>query len=86
MMDFRAMMAQQHAAIKSSLQVLTAAVDAYSDTYEKITGTDGATAMGDLSLHHVKMTESVKQMQSAVYGPVNMVTLHFEEVRNGSYK
>jgi hypothetical protein len=72
---------QQHVAIKSSLKELTALVDVYSETYDKSVALDDAAAMGALSLHQVKMTESVKQMQSVIYGPINMMTLHFEEVR-----
>jgi len=82
-MDFKSMMAQQHFAIKASLKNLTAAVDAYSVVYEKSETSADPSIMGDLSLLHVKMIETVKQMQSAVYGPLNMMTLHFEEVSIG---
>lgn len=76
------MVVQQHTAIKASLQELNAAVDLYSGTFEKMATSDDPAVMGELSSHQVKMTESVNKMKSSVYGPLNMVTAHFEEVRN----
>lgn len=74
------MMREQHIAIKKNLQELTATVEAYSDTFELNASSDDLSAMGQISQRHVKMIESVKQMQSAIYGPLNMIMLHFEEV------
>src|SRR5690554_106727 len=71
----------QHNAIKAQLQTLTDAVNAYSATFEKNSSSDDLEAIGQISQCQVTMTESVKQMQSAIYGPLNMVMLHYEEVR-----
>jgi hypothetical protein len=81
-MDKEQMIAH-HNAIKAQLKTLTKAVNAYSTTFEKNYLSDDLTAIGEISQCHVTMTESVKQMQSAIYGPLNMVMLHYEEVRLG---
>ncbi|KUJ20824.1 o-methyltransferase-like protein [Mollisia scopiformis] len=78
-MDIKQIMTQQHLAIIANLQELTAAVGAYSTKFESSVSVDDPVAMGELAQSHVDMLGSVKQMQSAVYGPINMVTLHFEE-------
>jgi hypothetical protein len=70
----------QHDAIKTQLKTLTDAVNAYSATFEKNSSSDDLAAIGEISQCQVTMTESVKQMQSAIYGPLNMVMLHYEEV------
>lgn len=70
----------QHDAIKTQLQTLTNAVNAYSTTFEKNSSSDDLAAIGKISECQVTMAESVKQMQSAIYGPLNMVMLHYEEV------
>jgi hypothetical protein len=70
----------QHNAIKAQLKTLTDAVNAYSATFEKNSSSDDLAAIGEISQCQVTMTESVKQMQSAIYGPLNMVMLHYEEV------
>ncbi|KAF8851799.1 o-methyltransferas-like protein [Acephala macrosclerotiorum] len=86
-MDIKTMMEQQHAAIKSNLAQLTAAVDSYSTTFEKNISLNDPAALGEIAQCQVKMLDSVKQMQSAVYGPINMVTLNFEECfRSGSLR
>ncbi|KFY73693.1 hypothetical protein V499_06221 [Pseudogymnoascus sp. VKM F-103] len=69
----------QHNAIKTQLKTLTDAVNAYSATFEKNSSSDDLAAIGEISQCQVTMTESVKQMQSAIYGPLNMVMLHYEE-------
>lgn len=71
----------QHNAIKAQLQSLTEAVDAYSGTFEKNISSDDLEAIGQISQCQVAMVERVKQMQSAIYGPLNMIMLHYEEVR-----
>lgn len=73
-------MTAQLNAIKSNLRVLTDAVDTYSATFEKNIVSDDLEAVGQISECQVAMVESVKQMQSAIYGPLNMVMLHYEEV------
>ena len=70
----------QHDAIKTQLQTLTDAVNAYSTTFEKNSSSEDLAAIGQISECQVTMAESVKQMQSAIYGPLNMVMLHYEEV------
>ena len=77
----REQMIAQHKAIKSNLQALTDAVAAYSTTFEKNILSDDLDAVGQISQCQVEMVENVKQMQSAIYGPLNMVMLHYEEVR-----
>lgn len=76
----REQMIAQHNAIKSNLQALTDAVEAYSSTFEKNILSDDLEAVGQISQCQVAMVENVKQMQSAIYGPLNMVMLHYEEV------
>jgi hypothetical protein len=71
----------QHDAIKSTLRAFTEAVEAYSSTVEKNILSDDLEAVGQISQCQVVMMENVKQMQSAIYGPLNMVMLHYEEVR-----
>lgn len=71
----------QHDAIKSNLRALTDAVEAYSSTFQKNALSDDLEAVGQISQCQVVMMENVKQMQSAIYGPLNMVMLHYEEVR-----
>ncbi|CZR66315.1 related to O-methyltransferase B [Phialocephala subalpina] len=86
-MDIKSMMEQQHAAVKSTLAQLTAAVEGYSTTFEKNISLNDPAAMGEIAQCQVKMLDNVKQMQSAVYGPLNMVTLNFEEFfRSGSLR
>lgn len=80
-MDINEMMRDQHATIKLNLARLTAAVDSYSTIFEQNEFSEDLSAVGEISQSHVEMVESVKQMQSAVYGPLNMIMLHFEEVR-----
>ncbi|RDL36122.1 Uncharacterized protein BP5553_06734 [Venustampulla echinocandica] len=82
-MDRKQMIAQ-HNAIKSQLQTLTNAVDAYSTMFEKNSSSDDLAAVGEISQCQVTMAESVKQMQSAIYGPLNMVMLHYEECLRSS--
>lgn len=75
------MLATQHAEIKASLAELNTVVNTYSATFDKMTPSDDPAIMAQLSMQQVKMTETVNQMQSAVYGPVNMMNKHFEEVQ-----
>lgn len=82
-MNPAAMVAQQNIAIKENLRELTAAVDAYSTACEK--NATAGKSDGELEQSHVKLMTSVKQMRSAIYGPMNMVTSHFEEVTRNSY-
>lgn len=77
----REQMIAQHNAIKSNLRTLTDAVEAYSSTFEKNILSDDLEAVGQISQRQVEMVENVKQMQSTIYGPLNMVMLHYEEVR-----
>lgn len=70
----------QHDAIKANLQTLTESVQAYSATFEKNISSDDLDAVGQISQCQVTMMENVKQMQSVIYGPLNMVMLHYEEV------
>ena len=83
-MDRKQMIAQ-HKAIKSELQTLNDAVEAYSSTFEKNFLSDDLEAVGQISQCQVAMADSVKQMQSAIYGPLNMVMLHYEEVRSCNF-
>jgi hypothetical protein len=76
----RRMMQDQHLTIKANLAELTEVVNTYSTTFENNESNVDIAAVAKLSECHVKMLESVKQMQSAVYGPLNMIMLHFEEV------
>lgn len=76
----REQMITQHNAIKSSLRALTDAVETYSSTFKKNILSDDLEAVGQISQCQVVMVENVKQMQSAIYGPLNMVMLHYEEV------
>jgi hypothetical protein len=76
----REQMIAQHNAIKCNLRSLTDAVAAYSSTFEKSILSDDLEAVGQISQCQVVMVENVKQMQSAIYGPLNMVMLHYEEV------
>ena len=75
------MMRDQHDAIKETLTALEDAVHSYSATFEKSASSEDLSAVSQISQAHVEMVKRVKQMQSAVYGPLNMVMLHFEEVR-----
>lgn len=77
----RAQITKQHDAIKSNLRTLTDAVEAYSTAFEKNITSDDLEAVGQISQCQVTLMEQVKQMQSAIYGPLNMVMLHYEEVR-----
>lgn len=79
------MIAQQNVAIKATLQKLTAAVEAYSAICEKNTTLAGLSQAGEVAQSHVKLMNSMKEMKTAVYGPMNMVTAHFEEVRQSFY-
>ncbi|KAK2756393.1 hypothetical protein FQN54_005285 [Arachnomyces sp. PD_36] len=74
----------QHDAIKSNLRALTDAVEEYSSTFEKNISSDDLEAVGQISQRQVAMVENVKQMQSAIYGPLNMVMLHYEECLRSS--
>ncbi|KAG9241142.1 o-methyltransferas-like protein [Calycina marina] len=78
------MMQHQHDAVKRNLKELIAAVEAYSASFSRNASSENLTSRGDISQQHVKMLESVKQMQSAVYGPLNMVMLHYEECLRSS--
>ncbi|OAQ65236.2 O-methyltransferase [Pochonia chlamydosporia 170] len=80
----REQMIAQHNAIKSNLRTLTDAVEAYSSTFEKNISSDDLEAVGQISQCQVAMVENVKQMQSAIYGPLNMVMLHYEECLRSS--
>lgn len=71
----------QHDAIKSNLQALIDTVQAYSSIMERNTSSDDLETVGQISQCQVVMMENVKQMQSVIYGPLNMVMLHYEEVR-----
>ena len=73
---------KQHDAIKSHLRALNNAVEAYSSTFEKNISSEDLEAVGQISQCQVAMMETVKQMQSAIYGPLNMVMLHYEEVQS----
>ncbi|KAG0650292.1 O-methyltransferase afvC [Hyphodiscus hymeniophilus] len=81
-MDTKQMMQEQYVAIKANLEELTAAVNAYSAVFEKHASSDDLATQ--ISQFQVRMLESVKQMQSAVYGPLNMVMIHFEECLRSS--
>lgn len=70
----------QHEAIKANLQALTDTVNSYSSTFEKNIASDDLEAVGQISQCQVAMMEQVKQIQSVIYGPLNMVMLHYEEV------
>lgn len=72
---------KQHDAIKSNLRALNNAVETYSATFETNISSDDLEAVGQISQCQVALMETVKQMQSAIYGPLNMVMLHYEEVR-----
>lgn len=77
----------QLVAIKANFEEFTAAVNEYSAIFEQNASLDDLSAVGEISQYHVKMLQSVKQMQSAVYGPLNMIMLHYEEVSSlGSMK
>lgn len=71
----------QRDAIKSSLQTLIDAAQAYSSALERSTSSDDLETVGQISQCQVAMMENVKQMQSVIYGPLNMVMLHYEEVQ-----
>jgi len=69
----------QHKAIKTQLQNVTAAVNRYLVAFEENSLSKDLALVGRLSQSHVSMIENVKQLQSAIYGPLNMVLLHYEE-------
>lgn len=71
----------QYNAIKSQIQILNNAVNTYLATFEENSSSEDLVAVGKISQCQVIMIETVKQMQSAIYGPLNMVMLHYEEVR-----
>ena len=79
------MMEQQYVVLKANFQQLTAAVNAYSAIFEKNGSSDDLSEIGEISQCHVKLLQKVKQMQSAVYGPLNMILLHFEEASLPAY-
>lgn len=72
------MMSQQLLTIKASLQELTTLIESYSTKFGH-SSLDDPADVGEIAQSYVEMLQSVKQMQSAVYGPINMVTLQFEE-------
>lgn len=74
------MMEEQHIAIKANLEHFTAIANEYSAVFERNASSDDLSAVGEISQCHVRLLESVKQLQSAVYGPLNMIMLHYEEV------
>ena len=70
----------QAIAIRENLQKTSAAVEEYLTIFDQNkTSTDLGSA-GQISDCHAVMIENVKQLQSAIYGPLNMVMLHYEEV------
>ncbi|KAJ6780479.1 hypothetical protein PWT90_08423 [Aphanocladium album] len=75
---------KQHDAIKSNLQTLNNAVEAYSATFETNINSNDLEAVGQISQCQVALMETVKQMQSVIYGPLNMVMLHYEECLRSS--
>lgn len=78
-MDSCQLLAQRQA-IESQLQSLTDVVNSYFETFDRYHPSTDLKAVGHLSKSQVMMVEGVKQMQSAIYGPLNMVMLHYEEV------
>lgn len=70
----------QSVAIKNQLQNVTRAVEEYLQTFEACPSEADLGSMGRLSQCQVDMVDNVKQLQSAIYGPLNMVMLHYEEV------
>ena len=72
----------QAKAIQTHLQRTTDAINEYLATLQNDTSSTDLASAGRLSSCQVSMTENVKQLQSAIYGPLNMVMLHYEEVND----
>lgn len=79
-MDIKQIIRDQQTTVKDSFQKFATDVNAYLAMVEKHAFLDDLSAVGQISQCHMTMVESVKQMQSAAYGPLNMIMLHFEEV------
>lgn len=69
----------QAEAIRTQLRQTTDAVNSYLAIYKENQDSTELEAAGKVSDSHVLMIENVKQLQSAIYGPLNMVVLHYEE-------
>jgi len=84
-MDPALMIRQQNAAVKATLQELTAAAEEFSSVCEQNAELAGVSEAGKVAQSHLKLMNSMQKMRAAVYGPMNMVTAHFEEVSTKIY-
>jgi hypothetical protein len=75
-----AMLQKQNAAIKSDLAELNAMVEKYFSVFESNPTLSDPSQAGAVAKSHVELMQCVKKMKSTVYGPVNNVLAHFEEV------
>lgn len=74
------MLQKQNAAIKSDLAELNAMVENYFSVFESNPILSDPSQAGAVAKSHVELMRCVKKMKSTVYGPVNNVLAHFEDV------
>ncbi|RDW75494.1 hypothetical protein BP6252_06636 [Coleophoma cylindrospora] len=78
MLQQKDMMLKQNAAIKDAMRELNAAVDSY------LSACESAREPGEIAQLHVALMDNVRATRATVYGPMNMVTSHFEEFMRSS--
>lgn len=73
---------KQNDAIRASLAELTSKVEKHLSAREENALNSSAFTAATMSKTHVELMSAARKMKSDVYGPVNNVASHYEEVRN----